>query len=772
LVSHRSILFLSTAALCLAGQAQAQTSVEPPPSTTKPVANGKVQSTADTMFSDIVVTATKKTDAANVQTVAIAVTAFNADQMKALNFKDISSIGTLIPNAVLDGVGTFKGLASFSIRGQPQQDSIPTVDPSVGTFVDGMYLGVNAGVIFDTFDLESIQVLRGPQGILFGRNVVGGAVVVTTKPPSKRFSADFNVDVNSGLRGTGAEYTTSGVVTGPLSDNLQLKVAGYYSKDQGWFRNSFNGKDYGKSRTWLARAALAYQPTDTLDMTLRYEHGDITGEGVPAQSQVNESTGRVGEGIPYGSYRIHLNNLGSQMTRWDQAIHETNLDVGFGDGRITNIVAWRKLRNNVCFDFDASRQDLFNFGCVQSPAGSAAVIAPGGGLHQEQFSEELRYAGRFNDIVDLTTGLYYFDSDLTYSELRSINSGATRQSGGGIQNQSVFGLFLNLDADVTDKLTITLGGRYTHEFKKIELARLASPKPGATPAGYCVYSAGNCPIDFRDDHSWNSVDFKIGAEYKFSSSARAYAFWNTGSRAGGYNIRVSSLTEVPGPVNPERVDNYEIGLKTEPTRNVKLNVGAFYSKDRDLQRTVLGALIVNGIGTLTQIRANTADSTIWGIEADASARIGSRLFLSGSFGYVNASYDRVIYDLSGDGKVDQKDLDLKIPRTPKITYAATAGYDLPLGASRSLGLTLTYSYIGSQFASDSNLGYLPARKNLDFNLTYKPGSDAWSISVYGRNITNNTHYLSDLQLPANVGSTYTTLAKGRQIGLRGAVKLP
>ena len=256
------------------------------------------QSTGDTLFDVIVVTGTKKADAENVQEVPIAVTAFGGEQLEALNVQDIADIGSMVPNAILDGVGTIKGSAAFSVRGNPQQDSIPTVDPTVGTFVDGMYLGVNSGVILDTFDLESIEVLRGPQGILFGRNVVGGAVVVNTRSPTDYFYTEIRGAVSSGLRGSGADYTISGIVSGPLAEGLSAKVAAYYNKDEGWFKNlARNGENFGGSETILVRAALLAEPTDNFSTMIKYEHGDVDSDGTVAQSIGLGALGR-GEGFP------------------------------------------------------------------------------------------------------------------------------------------------------------------------------------------------------------------------------------------------------------------------------------------------------------------------------------------------------------------------------------------------------------------------------------------------------------------------------------------
>ena len=186
------------------------------------------QSAAEILSDEILVTATKKADAENVQDVPIAVTAYGADALEALQVRTLQSLTYSVPNTQFDDIGTARGGANFSIRGLGINSSIPTVDPTVGVFVDGMYLGVNSGVVLDQFDLESVEILRGPQGILFGRNVTGGAVVINTKDAPDEYELSFRAAVESGFRGTGNNYYVMGSVGGPIIEGkLNAKVAVY-----------------------------------------------------------------------------------------------------------------------------------------------------------------------------------------------------------------------------------------------------------------------------------------------------------------------------------------------------------------------------------------------------------------------------------------------------------------------------------------------------------------------------------------------------------------
>lgn len=717
-------------------------------------------SNTERLMETVTVSAQKKAEAENVQDIPIAITAFGSDQLDALQFRDLADIGSRVPNAVIDEIGSFKGVAAFSIRGQASLSSIPSIDPTVGAFIDGVYYGINAGIMFDNFDLESVEVLRGPQGILFGRNVVGGAVLVNTTRPTDELKVDLRASVDSGFRGTGNNYTYSGVISGPLTDRLNGKIAVYHNHDEGWFKNKFDNEKYGDSETTIIRAALEWQSTEDLNWLLRLEHGEQESEGTAPQSHRNGS-GVPGLDFDRDTHDLSINNRGWQEAEWNQAFLETTLDVGFGDGVVTNIFGYRDYDNNQCIDLDATPNTAFDTNCISDPPGSPPAPVPDGGQTQEQISNELRYAGRFFNTLDLTTGLYYFDQDITYSENRSLFNGVVHQAGGGVQSHQVFGIFLNGDYDLSEKLTLSAGLRYTKEDKDIKIASLGAPKPGTSPAGYCRPGLGECPFDFEDADSWSNVDYKLGLQYDIAENVRIYGSWATGFRSGGYNMRNSDPADLTGPVDEESVDNFEIGLKSEPTNRTRLNLAAFLTKTKDLQRVV----ITSGPLGSVQTGRNTADSENSGFEIDGQFLVTDNLILMGNLGYLDAEFTEVLYDLSGDGVVDEQDLALDLPRTAKLTYSASIIYDLSLGQYGDLSSRLSYSFRDRQAASDDNLAYLNSQSILDLNIGWRPLNSNWHLSLYGKNLLNDVVFNSDTQLPASMGSTAANMKKGRIIGL-------
>jgi len=317
----------------------------------------------------------------------------------------------------------------------------------------------SVGVVFDTFDLESIEVLRGPQGVLFGRNVTGGALLVNTSDPSFEPKTTFKVAAESGFRGTGANYIAQGSTTGTLiEDTLAGKIAVYYNDDKGWFENTLadgSRTDFGASDTFIVRPAITWTPSDSLSITAKYEYGEFSGDGPASQSHTN-GAGFDGAIVNFSrnSFDFSVNEDTFNDSQWQNFVVETNLDVSFGNGQITNIFGYREFENNVLSDLDSTFLSLFD----------AEVET-----EQEQISNELRFNGQFGK-WNVTTGLFYFQQELIYAETRflleDIFAGFGLPPiiipGGGTQEQETFGLFsqveyaVNVTAMKKKRLTLLL----------------------------------------------------------------------------------------------------------------------------------------------------------------------------------------------------------------------------------------------------------------------------------------------------------------------------
>jgi len=677
---------------------------------------------------DIVVTATKRGSAQNVQDVPIAITAFGSNELDSIHARSISSVSYAVPNASLESVGTTPGYANFSIRGLGINSSIPSIDPTVGVFVDGVYLGVSAGVLFDTFDLEGVEILRGPQGLLFGRNVTGGAVLLRTTTPSNR----FRLDAKAGLS-TGLEKRASISVSGPIAgDVLSGKVAVYYNDDDGWFKNDFDGKKIGGSKTLIMRSALRLQPNDSFDLVLRYEHGRIRGDG-PAVTN---------HGLyPRDSFRVNQNYAGFVKTDWDQGIAELNIDTAFGDGKITNIAAVRALSNDSGADVDGS---------------PATNLHSRNNIHQWQFSNELRYAGTFG-AFDVTTGLFYFNQDINYAEQRLLSGGALTVSGGGRQKQRTGGIFATVDWRVTEQLTFSVGARYSAEEKDVQVRSIG--------VGGCNLDVLRCSYDFTDKDNWDGFTPRIGVQFKPTEDTLLYASFAKGFRSGGYNFRNLNPNVAPGPFDQEKQDAYEIGLKQDIGGFARANLAGFYSRINGTQREFQAPFAPFGN---FQIITNAADVSIKGIEGELLVKPVAGLTIAGQFGYTKGKYENILFDLNADGVINDADYALKLPRLSPWSYGGSITYATSLGGDFDAEARVGANHRDAAFYNDQNTGLLRAATMVDASLAITHGRV--KVSVYGNNLLNEATFGTEAPLPFFAGSTFSPLNKGRVYGVEVGYK--
>ncbi len=716
------------------------------------------------LLEEVVVTARKREEGS--QEVPLSISAFGSDQMDALKLRDLGNLAVGLPNVAMDDVGTTRGYANFSIRGLGINSSIISIDPTVGVFVDQVYLGTPGGVIFDVFDLESIEVLRGPQGILFGRNVTGGAVLMRTKKPGDSFEATFRGALEGGGDG-GLNRYLMGTVGGPVTDNLAAKLTVYWNDDEGYFENEFTGNDFGAITQENVRGTVVWTPTDTSELVLRYQWTDIEGDGPTSQTHTN------GRGVPGAfvnfkrdSFDFSIDEEGQGNIQSDFFVAEYNIDVDFGDGTITNIFGWRESYSENRGDIDAQPVWLFH-----APSWTET----------EQFSNELRYNGLFAEKANVTTGLYWFENDVNYAERRELagfilnNAQAAGYfDGGGLYDVETFGAFFSLDYDFSDNLSLTAGIRYTYETKDVRVASLSQnfdtiqtgiPSPVCNLVRSTV-GEPKCEIDFEDDEDWTSWSPKLGFTYHLSDDSRVYGHWTRGFRSGGYNIRNTSFdpADTPGPFDEEQVDSFEIGYKSQMGFG-KLNAAIFFNDISDMQRELNSA---GPIGTIQLIR-NTADAEIWGLEVDGTFALTDNLLMLASVGYIDASYTKVVSDLNEDGVIDGKDKDLDIPRAAEWTYSIGFTHDLDIGDWGYMSSRINYAYRDDSAYTDSNLGFILDQEIVDAGIDFRSNDGVWSVGIFGRNLLDDVKHGGDTQLPDDIfgvptGGTFSPLSRGRVYG--------
>jgi len=706
---------------------------------------------ASTLLEEVVVTARKRKE--SLFDVPIAVTALGSEQLDVLKVRDIQSLSIGLPNVALDDVGTTRGIANFSIRGLGINSSIPSIDPTVGTFVDGVYLGTNTGVVFDVFELESVEVLRGPQGTLFGRNVTGGAVLLNSKKPNEEFEATIKGSIEGG--GEKTNQYLMGSVEGSINDSLAAKISFYTNQDNGYFLNLNTNQAFGEQDTVSVRPVIVWTPNDSFSFTAIYDYFDSSGDGPAAQNHRggNRITNQLTD-FDRNSFDFSIDEEGFLETRSDFLRTATELELG--GGTLINVFGYRQLEQTGSVDVDASPVSLFH-----------TLTA----TDAEQISNELRWAGDIGERSKLTLGAYYFKNEILYNENRRLLGllappGFFRltQDGGGDYQVETLGVFASLDYELNDSLTLNAGLRYTDEEKNADIASLIrninSP---------CSVLDGQCPIDYSDTGSWDNLSPKVGLTYHIGDNSMAYGHWTRGFRSGGYNLRNTAIDTAnfgPGPFDEETVENLEVGFKTKFANGGRLSGALFYNQVDDIQREVNFADPISGI---VQVIRNTADASILGIELDGLFPLSDTLVLNAAIGYIDPQYDTVRFDLNEDGVVNNADTQLDLPRAANLTYSVGLTLDSDVGSWGSMISRVSYGFRDESASTDNNLGFISEQGILDLGIDLFLANGVWEFGLYGKNLTDEVKHGGDAQLPnflgpVPLGGTFAPLAKGRIYG--------
>lgn len=708
----------SVAIFCLVASGAAYAQTEP-----ASAAAQQSSETADTGASsleraldDIVVTGRKRDVAERAQDVPIALSAYSAAALRAAHVQDLTDIANLAPSVRLTS-SAVPGYGSYFIRGASVIGTIPSNDPAVGVFINGMPLGTSRGSLGELFDLASIEVLRGPQGTLFGRNVTGGAILLTTARPS----GDFHANLRGGIGNAGQWELSGGVEGATKSGAVAVRLAFLTKHTDGFFHDLQSGTRAGERDVRIVRPTVVFKPTETLTIAVSGEVGRDEGDGgiafnLPAASS---SITRSGYVIPSGKFDTRLNTKGYNDLRWKHVTVNSDLDVGVGT--ITSVTAWRAVRQKQQNDTDGASFDGVTFNDKS---------------RQHQFSQELRFAGRpfGTDAIQLTVGGSMLDQSFTQFEGRFIFGGLLRQALEGTIDHKQYGLFAQTDIELPLNFTLTAGARYSYEKKSAVITSLGGCT-FTTVSAALIKTA--CTPDFTGRDNWKNLGPKVGLQWKPSDEFLAYASWTRGFRSGGFNSR-NTPPAIPGPYDPETVDAYEIGLKSELLdRKLRINLAAYINKAKDLQEAVLdptrGAA---GVQTIL----NAADATTKGFEAEVTAIPVRGLVLTGAVGYVDAKYDSFRQlDLTGDRIPDPALAKLlKFALIPKWTASASATYEADLGSLGTLTLRGAYSYVDDRPNDVVNQFILPSYELVDASAALALNEHV-TVTLYGKNLTNEVY---------------------------------
>ena len=668
---------------------------------------------AGTGIEDIVVTGRKRARSEALQETPVSITALSSAQLERAVSKDLTDVGRMTPNASLQPSAQ-RGVQNFAIRGMGVSGSTPSDEPAVGIFQDGVYWGSNYGALGELFDIEGVEILRGPQGTLFGRNVTGGAVTVRSARPTQETSAKMMLGAGNGLMLEGSAVANLPVVT----DTLAARVAVLTRRNDGLFKNDVTGGSYGKTSTFVVRPSLRWTPTPDADITLLgefyHQYGDsvvvrgISPNTVPGGPlTLPEQEGYV---TPSDYFTVSPGDAGFSNVKVYFTMLEANFNIG--PGVLTSITGYRKVRARVLTDFDGTPSDGFLQGVRND---------------QHQWSSELRYAADLNDWLSMTAGGYYFDQSFSFGETRDLNNHASLLGTRSMLDNSSFAAFAEVDIKPVTNLTVTLGGRYTEEKKKASSA----------PFGACSFDLTTCTFTGPAHYKGDNFSPKIGVSYQVDQGPLFFASMTKGFRSGGFALRGTALAS---PYDAEKVTAYEAGFKSDwLDRHLRLNVSAYYNKYKDLQRTVLAPDPLLGV---IQSVFNAADAEIKGAEFELTAIPFDGLTLGATYGYTRARYKSFL------GVADPGSR--RFVRVPEHTGNLSADYETALSNGDKAGFHVGGAYSSKYYYDEANLLSQKGYWLVDANIYYRLDSGL-TLSAYSRNITNTKY--------SNWGSTLGALGQ-------------
>ncbi len=687
------------------------------------------------VLEEVVVTSQKRATSLNVQDVPTAISVYSGAALENSFAVDLTDVGRMAPNVQLNDSGTYPGFANFFIRGIGVSNTTRSQDPAVGTFFDGIYVGFGPSSVAAAFDFQSVEVLRGPQGTLFGKNVTGGAVSVTSRRPRQQFGGFAKVQV--------ANYDSlqlTGAVDLPITDDLAMRVAATSRSRDGYFDNGFTGQTKPDADVNIVRPSLLWTPTERLSLTMIGEYYRSRSGSSASQnldSRVNPrpagpaTVQRVfGYTPPSDKYDINHNLQGYL----DAETRMLVLDASYvaDHGTFTLITGARDVRYDTSTDFDGSPHTVFHF--------------PDNEEEQEQFSIEARYASSFSDTFEFTSGLFYFTQEYDIGERREFyiggepeNPTTLQQVGLALTDDESFAAFGEASWHFTDNLSLLVGGRLTDETKEVVFCPFNSD-----PEIFASLSMSACADRVEDSESWTSFSPKVGLNWHITDEIFAYTTYSTGFRSGSFNIR-ARLPEAIGPVDEEEVTTWEAGLKSELLDGrMRFNVAVFHSAYDDIQRTISDTVVVDGSPQVTQVLRNAAEATISGIEMEGSLLLNENLTASFTFGYLDAQYDDFpgidadrngVYEAAVDDRA-AKNLDFE--RVPEFEYTLGLEHSLPLGDASELSSRLSYQWRDDHFVDTLNSPSIAvdAYGLLDASVTYDRFGQGWSVALFGRNLTD------------------------------------
>jgi iron complex outermembrane receptor protein len=713
-----------------------------------------------------------------MQTVPVAVSAFSGEQIDRLVMRDIREMEGYIPNLVIDPVSVAPAGASLYIRGVGTQEVERSFDPAVGVVIDGVPLSFVNGSMANTFDFAQFEVLRGPQGTLFGRNTTGGVINITRTRPTGELGLRYEVTAGDDDR-----VDFKGIANFPIiKDKLAGKLGYAQQKDGGNRSNRISGDDVGHRDNKEYNATLLWTPTDTFEALVTYVRfeDDNDGVGLNNISSLNlDNPVNPEPDLPCVLPEVVFGDIcGDNVTdievfsqdwyrpiefEWDSFSLNLNWDVGIGT--ITSITGYQETDERVPTDFDATSLNFFHTDRYQD---------------SEQTSTELRFnsSDQLSENWDFVAGFFWVEDEYNLDQKTSIAAfggpgpgGALFQNPLAAHEREAWAVFGEAHFNFGENWTLTLGGRYTEEEKdyKGSMAMGGGDFAGYLPEGqddFFIYGTPIwIPIDAAaGDKKWDEFSPKAGIDYRFNDDVMVYFTYAEGFRSGGFNGRNQNAFNI-GPFDPEYVDNYEVGMKGDFLDNtLRLNLAAFYVDYQDKQEEVIQP---DGFGGSNTVVSNAATVESSGVEGELTWVASDYFTINANFGWLDASYDEYVADLNGDGiQTDNSHLELR--RVPEWTGGINGVFNMQMGPG-NLSAFAGVRYTDEYWVETSNdpRGLLDDRTVIDASISYEWEWDAdrsVRITVFGRDLTDEVAYSSAVTIPATIA--FGGVSGGEEYGVQ------
>lgn len=723
----------------------------------------------------VVVTARKRVE--NLQETPISITAISGEMIDQTNMISVADIEQRTPNLTIRASdnGVSSALQAF-MRGVGQFDGALTVDPGVGMYVDGVYLARTVGANFQLSDIEQIQVLRGPQGTLFGKNTIGGAINVTTRRPSGEtaFSAEL----------TGGEdnyISLDGYLEFPITDQLAASVAVLTKQSDGWQKRD-RGDNAGNDDLWAMRAHLDADFSEQWNSHLVMDYtaidqnvypqvlSDFNPDAILAATFNGTVLAPMGESccdtnIDDIDRSSALNELDKdQSDTWGVSWTNTwDID----DLTFKSVTGYRNMDTDSYRDADNDVSDFFSVGSQ---------------FDVQQFSQEFLLSNASGGKLDWLVGAYYLNEDGDHISDVTIGGGLFEAIGAlpldltlsydRTQETTSYAAFFNTTWHMRDDLRLNLALRYTYDEKKLDMFTVKRSSqtpvliPGPTEPDVCTdaVAQGNGSI-VSCEEDWDEFSPRIGIDYAINDDTLTYASVSGGFRSGIYNGRPQSTMQV-SVADPETLISYEWGFKSQLWSNRLQINGALFYNDYEDRQFLVNRPSGSAETALALVVDNAADSTLWGGELEFTVLPMQGLTISGGLSYIDPEYEK--FDSVNPATGELEDLsDRPFTAIPDWTANLLTQYEYDLSNGDILRLRADMSYKGEIFFTDDEQSNSFDRLNADAYILYNSGityvtaDKKWEFGVFGRNLSDKREIRGGFGIDA-FGTTTVSFTEPRR----------